>query len=188
VLYLSKGMVLKKSTPELLHISHCGTDYILSGVGARLWLDGQFHIKECQDTQQKIHLKQLQDLGLVELSDESGMLAAYYLLARCVICPARPNKLACYQPTGIERKVWKWIARAGLHLSIGELTKLLEDNVPLSPELTGRKNAQALILRLYSDEVAFDTTIDIKMSYAAKRDVTVEAVLGLLQKRRLILI
>ena len=65
---------------------------------------------------------------------------------------------------------------------------MLEDNVPLSPELTGRKNAQALILRLYSDEVAFDTTIDIKMSYAAKRDVTVEAVLGLLQKRRLILI
>lgn len=187
MLYLSKGMVLRPSTKQMLYITRCGTDYALTGIGAHLWLNGRLQVSESHTDQENRHLKKLQELGLVELSGETGPAAVYYLLARCVICPAKLK--AIRSPlTPLEMQVWKWISGAGLQLSIGELVKLFEDEVLPTPEFLGKENAQALTMRLYRDSLIFDTTLEIRMESASRRNDVVEAVQGLLHKKRLILV
>jgi len=187
MLYLSKGMVIKQSTEQMLCVTHCGIDYMLTGVGARLWLDGRFGVKETQDAGQDIHLRKLQQLGLVELSEETGMPASYHLLTRCIICPAKLKSVR--KPLSpAENKVWRWIKGAGLRLTIGELTKLFTEGLEPSPDLLGKENAQTLTMRLYASDPIFDTTLEIQMEHSPKRDDTVNAVLGLLRKKRIILI
>jgi len=186
MLYLSKGMVIKQSTEQMLCVTYCGIDYMLTGIGARLWLDGRFGVKETQDAGQDMHLRKLQQLGLVELSEETGMLASYHLLTRCIICPAKLKSVR--KPlSSTENKTWRWIKGAGLRLTIGELTKLFAEGLEPSPDLLGKVNAQALTMRLYASDPIFDTTLEIQMEHSPKRDDIVNAVLGLLRKKRIIL-
>lgn len=49
MLYLSKGMILRQSHAEGLQVTHCGADYILTGIGAALWLGGRFGPGKTQD-------------------------------------------------------------------------------------------------------------------------------------------
>jgi len=186
MLYLSKGMVIKQSTEQMLCVTYCGIDYMLTGIGARLWLDGRFGVKETQDAGQDMHLRKLQQLGLVELSEETGILASYHLLTRCIICPAKLKSVR--KPlSSTENKAWRWIKGAGLRLTIGELTKLFAEGLEPAPDLLGKVNAQALTMRLYASDPIFDTTLEIQMEHSPKRDGTVNAVLGLLRKKRIIL-
>lgn len=187
MLYLSKGMVIKQSTEEFLSVTRCGINYMLTGIGAQMWLDGRFKAAESLDTQQDEHLRKLQQMGLVELSEEIGVEASYRLLTRCIICPAKLKPL--HKPlTVIENIAWQWISKAGLRLTIGELVKLFSENVVPSPDLLGKENIQTLTMRLYDSDLIFDTTLDIQMEHSPRRDEVINAVMGLLRKKRIILI
>lgn len=186
MLYLSKGMVIKESTEQMMCVTRCGIDYMLTGIGAMLWLDGRFGAAESQDARQDVHLRKLQQMGLVELSEETCMPAFYHLLARCIICPAKLKPVR--KPlSSIENKAWQWINKAGLRLTIGELVKLFTEGVDPSTDLLGKENAQTLTMRLYASDLIFDTTLDIQMEHSPRRDEVVNAVLGLLRKKRIIL-
>lgn len=187
MLYLSKGMVVKESTKQMLCVTHCGTDYMLTGIGARLWLDGRLGVNESEDERQDMHLWKLRQLGLAELSEETGVPGPYHLLTRCIICPAKLKSVR--KPLSYaENKAWQWISKAGLRLTIGELTKLFTEGLEPSPDLLGKENAQELTMRLYVSDPIFDTTLEIQMEHSPKRDDVVHAVLGLLRKKRIILI
>lgn len=41
-MYISKGMVARPSTEELLFVTRCGVEFRLTGIEADLWLDGRF--------------------------------------------------------------------------------------------------------------------------------------------------
>ena len=187
MLYISKGMVMKQSTKQELCVTHCGVDYMLTGIGSELWLKGRFEIGESADERQDKHLKELERLGLAETSVETGPLAAYRVLTRCIICPAELKPVR--RPlTAMENKAWLWIKEAGLRLTIGEMTKLFTDEIEPVSELLGHDNAQDLTLQIYQGDLMFDTTPDIEMEKSPKRDDVVTAVLGLLKKKRILLI
>lgn len=187
MLYLSKGMVVKESTKQMLCVMRCGTDYMLTGTGARLWLDGRLGVNESEDGRQDMHLRKLQQLGLVELSEETDVPGSYHLLTRCIICPAKLKSVR--KPLSYaENKAWQWISKAGLRLTIGELAKLFTEGLEPTPDLLGKENVQALTMRLYASDPIFDTTLEIQMEHSPKRDDVVNAVLGLLRKKRIILI
>lgn len=40
--YISKGMVIRASTEDLLFVTRCGVDFQLTGEQAALWLNGRF--------------------------------------------------------------------------------------------------------------------------------------------------
>ena len=40
--YISKGMVIRASTEDLLFVTRCGADFQLTGEQAALWLNGRF--------------------------------------------------------------------------------------------------------------------------------------------------
>ena len=185
--YLSKGMVCKQSMGRTLRVTRCGADYMLTGVGERLWLDGRFGVRETEDARELRHLRELERLGLITLSEERGCLGDYRMLAQCVICPAAPRPVRA-PLSRAEKRVWTWIEKAALRLTIGELTKLIGDGVLPAPHLLGRENAQELTLLIYADDLTFDTTPDLRMEASPARDGVVNAVLGLLRKKRIILI
>jgi hypothetical protein len=160
---------------------------MLTGIGAQLWLNGRFGTRKTDNEHELRHLRELNGLGIVEMSDDTGPLGVYRLFTRCVICPAQPK--AIHSPlTAMENRMWQWISKAGIRLTIGELTKLVTDGVPPIPALLGKDNAQDLTLQIYAGDLTFDTTPDIQMETSPERDAVVSAILGLLRKKRLILI
>ncbi len=186
MLYLSKG-IDAGSENNMLYVAHCGAKHVLTGIGARLWPAGRYMQNETEDEREIRHLRELQRLGLVETSEETGPLAVYRLLAKCIICPAelKPMRSPLSPP---ENRLWQWIDKAGLRLSIGELTKLVADGVSPSSGLLGVENAQELTLLIYADNLAADTTPDILMESSPERDAVVKGILELLRKKRLVLI
>lgn len=47
--YISKGMVSKASTEDILHVTRCGVDFQLTGLQADLWLNGRFGFSEVKE-------------------------------------------------------------------------------------------------------------------------------------------
>lgn len=185
--YLSKGAIAAQSTDRMFCVTLRGVDYMLSGIGTHLWRSGQLQISEARNPQQEKHLRKLEYLGLVALSEEQGALAPYHLLTRCIICPAGYQEPVHALLSMSESIVWKWISAAGLRLTIGELVMLHDRNIEPTRNLLGKKNTQALIKRLYFSDMFLDTTPDIMMEHSLQCDTVVNAVLGLLQKKRIIL-
>ena len=53
-MYISKGMVARPSTEELLFVTRCGVEFRLTGIEADLWLDGRFSFAYEKTEEQKI--------------------------------------------------------------------------------------------------------------------------------------
>jgi len=187
MLYLSKGMIIKESISEQMRVNLCGIDYVLSGIGARLWLNGRWRVHEVYSADEVKHLHKLQELGLVEISEDTGSVAAYALLTHCIICPAQIKQFH-YPKSKMEKSVWIWISQSGLRLTIGELVKLFDSEIIPDASLLGKANAQELTLAIYSPDIAFDSLLEIQMEKSVYRDEVVAAVLGLLKKKHIILL
>lgn len=121
------------------------------------------------------------------MTETADMLGAYRLLTACIICPAKTKPIRA-PLSMMERRVWQWICGAGLSLTSGELVKLFSEEIHPIPDLLGKENAQALTMALYAAEAGFNSALDTQMEQAPERDAVVNAVLGLLRKKRIILI
>lgn len=185
--YLSKGMILRPSGIERIYVSRCGREYVLCGDQAKLWLGGRFGIADIKDAHMTPELQILESLGLVELSDEKAGVARYRLLGNCVICQAAPSA-SRFLLGRKERQIWKWIVGAGFKLRISELVLLMEQNIKPEPSLFGKGNWHVLVDKIYTSETIFDGILDAGMERSPTRDETVNAVLGLLRKKRIILV
>lgn len=183
--FISKGMVLNPSTEHILHVSRCGNEFTLTGVSAAVWLNGRLEISKPRDIQQETKLRQLIRMGLAEQTEEPGLSGVYKMLCHCVICPAKLKPLR--RPLNRqEQKLWKWLSRSGLRLTMSELVYLKEQNVEPVEKLLG--DSQALTKIIYNEETIAGGILDMKMEKSPVRDRTVLTLLGLLKKKRILLI
>ena len=58
--YISKGMVIRASTEDLLFVTRCGVDFQLTGEQAALWLNGRFGLAKNRENVPEV--KALQQL------------------------------------------------------------------------------------------------------------------------------
>lgn len=186
--YISKGMVVKASTEDILYVTRCSVDFQLTGIQADLWLNGRFGFSELRaDNRLAITaLNQLKRQELVELADpeETG---EYRALTQCVLAPAK-TKSGGLTLSADEKWALKWLIEAGLRLSMAELVCLREHGLNPEPELLGDNNRQALTEVIYTQENIFDNILETQMERAAARDAVVKTVLSLLKKKRIILL
>lgn len=185
--YISKGAVARKCTEEILYVSRCGSDYALSKPMSTLWLEGRFGISQTRSELEEVKLVHLVNIGLAEVAEDDSALAVYRMLTRCVILPARLKRL-CRRLNPTERDLWTWISRAGLCLTMAELVFLCSNGIHPAPELLGEGNRQSLTERIYTADTIGDNLLEIEMEKASARDAAVDAVLGLLRKKRLVLV
>ena len=183
MLYISKGIPRGRVGRERLTVAWRGKEYELEDDDARLWLEGRHDTALAEAMQ----LEALINLGLIDTADADGPLSIYRLLTNCVVCPAPPRFLR-WPLCRTERRLWRWIRRAGFHLSLAELVFLLEEDVRPIPELLGEANRQALVEMIYTTETIADRLLEARMEDAFGRDAVVEALLGLLRKHYIMLI
>lgn len=115
------------------------------------------------------------------------MLAAYRLLAGCIICPNDGKWSDRFLPEPI-RRIWTWLSEAGLRLTASELIRLEERQVRPTPSLLGEDGRQRLTEMIYFAETIPDGILETLMEHSPARDTTVAALLKLLRSRRLLLI
>ena len=186
-MYISKGMVARPSTEELLFVTRCGVEFRLTGIEADLWLDGRFSFAYEKTEEQKKHLQHLARMNLVEYREETSELAQYQILTQCVLCQTKP-KLRFSRLSTKEKELLEWICHAGLHLSVAELVYLNEKGIRPSSELLYSYNRQKLTETIYFQNNIQDNILEVQMEKAATRDETIKNILSLLKKKRILLL
>ena len=176
--YLAKGIVKEQSTEHILRINHFGNEFVLTGLRAGLWLDARLHIAETdgKDFNEEKELRQLRKMGLVE-EIGPGPVDEYRALTHCVIVPAQHRGLSL-PLAPVESNLLRWITGAGLRLTMAE------------PEAgwLGEENRQKLTELIYTTDTIFDNILETQMEAAECRDRTVQTVLSLLRKKRILLL
>ena len=184
--FISVGVVLHPSTEQIVNVCHSGQKFQLTGMEAKVWLNGRFGFANAVDPMSKHALRHLESMGLI-LPVTDTEHGRYWTLTRCVICPADKRfPFAGLAPQ--EKILLKWITKAGLRLSIAELVFLVDRGVEQGSSLLGDENRQALVEKIYTNETIYDNILESDMSHAAACDSTVELVLRLLAKKRVVLL
>ncbi len=184
--YISVGAVAKEGTEHLIHVSHVGRTYELTGMQAALWLNGRTKFSQTNDQVEIKTLERMEKMGLVVSTDGSEH-EEYRTLARCAIVPA-VRRHPYWFLTRRERTVLTWLRESGLDLFTEELIFLMDRKIPLSAELLGELNTPNLVQRIYSSETIFDNVLRCQMEQAPTRDNTIKDILSLLAKKRIVLI
>ena len=87
MIYLSKGIVQKGSTEQLLFVLYGGQKFELTGNAAAAWLNGRFKFAEALGRNEP-PVAYLQKLGLAETETDNDELSRYRITSRCIFCPA----------------------------------------------------------------------------------------------------
>ncbi len=186
--YISKGMVIKASTEDLLFVTRGGVDFQLTGEQAALWLNGRFGFaKTHENAQEKNALHQLTRQGLVEIAEDDEFVSEYRALTRCVLVPAKSQGIRAFLSAG-QRELLLWLTDAGLRLTTAELVFLCEHKVAPAANLLGAQNRQKLTETIYTQETIFDNILEAQMEHATVRDEVVSTLLRLLKKKRILLL
>ena len=135
------------------------------------------------------YLKELLHLKRVGLAEPIGEEpeGVYRALTQCVLVPAKAGKLRM-PLNSLEIQTLLWLREAGLRLTMAELVCLHERGICPEPGLFGEKNRQALTEAIYTQQNIFDNVLEAQMEHAACREEMVRAVLGLLKKKRIVLL
>ena len=186
--YIAKGLVEQGSTEYILKIQRGGHTFQLTGMRAGLWLNGRFGFAKAEENNpwHRKELRHLQRLGLAEVMEDSAD-GEYRALTQCVLVPAKPGKLRL-PLSRQEAQTLQWLREAGLRLTMAELVSLEEHGVKPVPELLGEETSQALTETIYTQENIQDNVLEAQMEHAFCRDRVVNAVLGLLKKRRVLVL
>ena len=108
-------------------------------------------------------------MGLAEYETAETSVDEYRVLTRCIFCVPEflPRRFSL---TRTERKLMRWIKKAGIHLSTAELIFLEENNVQPKFCMLYKRNRQALTQRIYTANTITDTVLENQMEYAVCRD------------------
>ncbi len=187
MIYLSKGIVKENSTEHLLRVARCGQEYSLSGEKAALWLNGRFGFSEVKTESEKWTLEHLVRIGLVETEAENTDVARYRILTQCICCPAVNAKPECFL-SHTEKEILIWLRNAGLRLTVAELIFLREHKIRPEPRYLHSENRQALVEAIYTKNTIADNCLEQIMECAECRDETIRILLGLLKKKKLLVL
>lgn len=187
MIYLSKGIAAEKLTREEMQVIRGGESFYLSGEDAEIWQKGRFQFTLVNDAGSRHVVQRLTKLGLAENEEEDSAEARYRILTRCLCCPAETEENRTELPSE-EAKILCWLENAGIRLTTAELVFLMEHQIEPAPELLYEENSQALVETIYASGNISDNMLEEQMALAGCRDRAVNFLLGLLQKKRILIL
>ncbi len=187
MMYLSKGIVCKRKSKEGVYIRHFGQPIVLSGAEAIMWKNGKLGYAYAS-TQAEIYLvKSLVKKGVAVSEDRCSEFEKYHALCRCTIC-ANPKLIFSIKPFNkTEKRILTWLRKAGTNLSLPELVCLEDKGIEPKPNLLYRENSTALLKNIYTCYVSIAGELESRMKYSIARKRTVDAVLELLRRKRIVI-
>lgn len=115
MIYLSKGIVQKGSTEQLLFVLYGGQKFELTGNAAAAWLNGRFKFAEALG-RNEAPAAYLQKLGLVETEADNDGLSRYRIASRCIFCPADTTGSSVLR--AMDKEILQWLKNAGVRLTV----------------------------------------------------------------------
>ena len=188
MIYISKGMVCKGSTEELLEVAYRGYNFKLTGALAYIWLNGRYGFSQSKSFQDENALRHLVRMGLAECEETDSPVNRYRILSRCILCPVKKQRTVLSVLTDMEKTVLTWLMKAGLRLSVAELVYLFEHQIKPKEQLLYAENRQALVEQIYTVDIIADNILESQMEQAQARDAVVKTILQLLRKKRLVVL
>lgn len=82
----------------------------------------------------------------------------------------------------------RWLNFAGIRLSTAELVFLSENHIQPKNDLLYADNRQALVETIYTPANIFDNVLEAQMEHASARDTTVETIMSLLRKKKIVML
>lgn len=82
----------------------------------------------------------------------------------------------------------RWLNFAGIRLSTAELVFLSENHIQPKNDLLYADNRQALVETIYTPANIFDNVLEAQMEHASLRDTTVETIMSLLRKKKIVML
>lgn len=180
MIYLSKGIVQKGSTEQLLFVLYGGQKFELTGNTAAAWLNGRFNFAEALG-RNETPVIYLQKLGLVETEADNDELPRYRIASRCLFCPAVTTATSVLR--AMDKEILQWLKNAGVRLTVAELVYLIENGIKPTQDLLYTDNRQILIERIYTVDTIADNLLDNQMETAKCRDAVVQSLMRLLKKK-----
>lgn len=187
MIYISKGIVRTGSTENILTVERGGRCFELTGLQAKLWLDGRYEFNYVNKPDVLRELHTLSKMGLVEYEMDGTALDKYRILSRCVCCAA-VTPILSNRVNRFDKIILEWIRSAGLRLSLAELVFLQENRITPVSTLLGPENRQALVEAIYTQCNIADNLLESQMEKAVCRDTVVQSVLNLLKKRKILIL
>ena len=186
MIYISKGIVIGKSSFGL-YIRHFGQPMEILGEEARMWYAGRFGFSYADTDDEFDSGRNLAKKRLIITEERDGDFEKYHALCRCAICanPKTVFRPAFFNET--EKNILIWLREVGANLSLPELVFLNDGKIKPTPELLYKKNAVKLLKIIYPWSVSMAGELESKMKHSIARKRTVDAVLGLLRKRRVVI-
>lgn len=180
MIYLSKGIVQKGSTEQLLFVLYGGQKFELTGNAAAAWLNGRFKFAEALG-RNEAPAAYLQKLGLVETEADNDGLSRYRIASRCIFCPADTTGSSVLR--AMDKEILQWLKNAGVRLTVAELVYLIENGINPTQDLLYTDNRQRLIERIYTVGTIADNLLENQMETAKCRDAVVQSLMRLLKKK-----
>ena len=168
MIYLSKGIVQKGSTEQLLFVLYGGQKFELTGNAATAWLNGRFSFAEALGRNEP-PVAYLQKLS------------RYRIASRCIFCPADTTKASVLR--AMDKEILQWLKNAGVRLTVAELVYLIENGIKPTQDLLYTDNRQKLIERIYTVDTIADNLLENQMETAKCRDAVVQSLMRLLKKK-----
>lgn len=188
MLYISKGIVCPESVKGNLFLKRGNQKFQLQGKEATIWLKGRFGFDITESEAEDQVVRCLAGKGLAEMEVEEVSVYKYWILTRCVCCPVKRDRCRSSRLSGLERQIYTWMRKAGLHLSVAELVFLQEHHIVADSEMFGIRNRQKLIDTIYTKDNIQDNLLEHQMEKAKCRDEVVEALMQLLKKKKVLIV
>lgn len=187
MIYISKGIAGKASTTELVQVIRGSQNIYLSDLEADLWLKGRFSFAYSQSPDEERALQHLIRMGLAEAEAEENEDTRYWILSRCICCPAKAAKRS-FGLSEEEKSILFWLVNSGIRLSTAELIYLMENKIEAKPEVLHADNRQALVELIYTADTIRDNILENKMAAAGCRDGVLQSLLSLLKKKKILIL
>ena len=186
MVYISKGIMKKSLGVSNMQVVHNGQTYSLTEKEAELWNRGRLGFAHTKNHIEEQMVTHLEELGVAELEREEQKVSKYCILTRCICC----ETVKKHVPLSLgkeEKRLFTWICKSGLRLSMAELTYLMEYDVRPLEVYLGENNRHNLVKRIYLQSGIFDNLLETQMEHARKRDDTVRLIEQLLKKKHIML-
>lgn len=126
-------------------------------------------------------------IGLAETGAENTDVARYRILTQCICCPAVNAKPECFL-SHTEKGNISLARNAGIRLTVAEIIFLREHKIKPESRYLHAENRQTLVEVIYTKNTIADNCLEQIMECAECRDETIRILLGLLKKKKLIVL
>ena len=187
MMYLSRGVLDKRRSKRGILIRYYGLPIELSGDEADIWERGRFGFAYSESPSEEVVVKEMLKKGLVVSAPGHSEIDKYTVLCLSGIYANRQFKLTIIPLCKPEKRILIWLKKAGINLNFSELVCLEDRGIEPKPDLLSRENSVKLMRIIYPGLVSIAGNLELRMLHSIVRKRTVDAVMKLLRRKRVII-